>query len=834
MLHKTFILRQLSLSQKQATIFVLCVALSMVTLVALNGFRESINNALQSDARAIQAGDIIVTARSPLSADVADKIAEWEAAGQVERTQLYLFYSMARIVDGDTTLLSDIKVVEPAYPFYGEVILESGRDLHAVLTSGNIVVDQNLLDRLNLELGDQIHLGEMILTIQDVVLKEPDRTTAFFSLGSRIFVSMVDLEALDLMKPGSRINYRTILKVSNANAVDQLTEALDAVKAEYERIENYRTAESGVQRFFENFLFFLSLIGVFTLLLAGIGIQSALTAYLREREKTIAIVKTLGATRSFVTRHYFFIVSVLGTVGTILGFGLGYLLQSAFPILLAGFLPDNVVLTISARTVLESLGLGIFVVAAFTFLPLYNLQDLRPSFIFRKEVTPTHHGWPYYATIGGIYLFFVGLILWQLQNLEVGGYFILGVTGLVLIAALITEVTLRLLRRRRIKGLTARQALRGLFRPRNATRPIVITLSVSMGVIFAIYLIEQNLNTALIDAYPEEAPNVFFIDIQPDQVDQFAQTLGIETTYFPVVPSAITAVNGESTTSGEAREGEDRERRAPEFRLTYREQLLPDEELALGESLFRSAGGDRLQVSILENVFEWYRPFELGDIITFKIQGIPIEAEVVSVRRRTEETPRPLFSFVFQEKALKDAPQTIVTSLNLPPQDIAPLQNRMVTQFPNVTVIDMTQAMATLANIVDRLSQVIRFLSLFSVFAGLLIIVSSVFATRLARIQEAVYFKVLGAKSRFVLNVFTLENVFLGLISAVLALLLSQIGSWWVTDRVFEIDYTPALGASTFMVVLTITLVTAVGLLASVSILRQKPIAFLREQNEDS
>ena len=164
-----------------------------------------------------------------------------------------------------------------------------------------------------------------------------------------------------------------------------IAEQLDVLaEPDIERVETFRTAESGVQRFFDNFLFFLSLIGIFTLLLAGIGIQSALTAFLRERNNTIAVVKTMGATRKFITSHYFAVVAILGLAGTALGLTLGFMLQGVFPILFQSLLPPNVSLIISPRAVTESLLLGIIVVGAFTFMPLYRLEELKPSFIFRK------------------------------------------------------------------------------------------------------------------------------------------------------------------------------------------------------------------------------------------------------------------------------------------------------------------------------------------------------------------------------------------------------------------------------------------------------------------
>jgi len=835
-LNRTFILRQLTTARKQSLIFVLCVALSLVTLVALRGFGDSINRALLRDAKQLQASDLFVRASFPLGQPVLDTIARLVAEDQVESARTYEFLSVVRVAEGEATQLANLKVVEAGYPFYGQVLLVSGRAFAEALVPGSVIVEQALLDRLDLQAGDRLQVGQATLTIVDVVLQEPDRPINLFSFGLRAFVNSADLDALQLVKPGSRVNYKVLLKVNDENNLNQLATTLKSVVEPQEDVETYRTAQSGAQRFFDNFLFFLSLVGIFTLLLAGIGIQSALTAFLRERNTTIAVIKTLGATSQFVTFNFLWVVALLGTLGAVLGLGAGLLLQNLFPLLFQGLLPPNVQISISGRALLESVLLGLVVVGSFTFLPIYQLEELKPSFIFRKEMSKIRHGWPFYAALLVIFAFFVAMVLWQLRDeLMTGVYFILGVLGLLLIATGLTYGALFLLRRARIKSLAVRQALRGLFRPSNATHAIIITLSAALAVIFCIYLLERNLDVAFVESYPDDAPNVFFVDIQPDQVTAFDQLISEvsaeDAIYFPVVRATLAAVNGEpiDLVAEDQRPGENLART---FNLTYRDQLTAQEQVIAGASLFQPDWQDGVQVSIADEMLE-ARAFKLGDRITFRIQGVPLEATITSIRTQTEESMQPFFMFVFPPAALQAVPQSIFTAIHAPPAAIQALQNRVVATFPNITVIDATQAIANLASIANRLAQVIRFFTAFSILAGVLIVISSVFATRLARIQEAAYYKVLGATRRFVLTVFTLENLLLGLVSALLALLMAQTGSWIICRWVFEIEYHPAAGSSLLLVALTMLLVTTVGLLASLSILRSKPITYLREQTAE-
>ena len=401
---------------------------------------------------------------------------------------------------------------------------------------------------------------------------------------------------------------------------------------------------------------------------------------------------------------------------------------------------------------------------------------------------------------------------------------------LIVISAVLAGAVLFMLKRARVHSLLIRQAVNGLFRPKNATRPIIITLTASLTVIFAIYLIEQNLDANFIQSYPAETPNVFFLDIQPSQLEKFSDTLGMTATYYPIIRAKILSVNGEKINrkQQQRRRGDNLART---FNLTYRNYLLEDEKIIKGKDLYRAGWGD-LQVSVMDTVAD-IKQMKIGDRITFKIQGVPLQARISSIRTRTRESMRPFFYFVFPENTLRDAPQTIFTAVRVAKPQISALQTKIVEKFPNVSVIDATELLTIFSGLVKKLSRIIRFFTGFSIVAGILIILSSILATRYARIQEAVYYKILGARRSFVVKVFALENLVLGLVSAILALMISQTGSWLICLKVMNISYQPFIFESIILILVTVLLVVTVGLLPSISILRKKPVVFLREQTQE-
>ncbi len=827
MLHAAFIKRQIVRSRKQAVVFVLCVVLSMITLIALNGFSASVHLALLSDARRLHAGDIIVRSHYAFTPSLQAAVSRLQDAGRLAAARLYEFYSIVRTTGENRSVLAMLKIAGQGYPFYGEVELRSGRPFDQVLRPGTTLVDAGLLERLDLAVGDVLRVGNIALTIADVVAVEPDRPVSFFAFGPRVFVHPDDLDALGLVDKSSRIHHKLLLKIHNPGELDVVAGLLSrAADADMERVETFQNANSRMKRFFDNFLFFLNLIGVFTLLLAGIGIQSALTAFLKEKTYTMAIAKTLGATSRFITVHYLVVVMILGLAGTLVGMGLGVGLQHILPSLFSGFLPATLNVQFSWSALLEGLLLGGVVVALFAYLPLYGLKHIRPTVIFRKESPRGQRGPAYVVCAVGIAVIFMALILWQLQDTRLGLYFIAGILGFILFTALVVQGVLLVVREKYFKNLVIRQAAKGLFRPGNSTRPILITLTASLAVIFCIYLVEANLDAAYVQSYPADAPNVFFIDVQKNQAAGVAGVVG-DVTFFPVIRARIRAIADQpvSRMAERKRKGDNLAR---EFNLTYRHHLLEDERFKQGDMLFRS-DWEGPQVSVLDTVVRM-RKMQIGDFIDFNIQGVPLRARISSIRTRTKESIKPFFYFVFPTAVLEKAPQTLFAATRVAREKIPALQNRMVARFPNISVIDITATAAVFSKVMRKLSNIIRFFTSFSIAAGLLIMISAIFATRAARMREAVYFKILGATRGFVRRVFAFESIFIGTLSATIALAAAHAAGYIICSRVLDISYRAFLADSLMMLVLPIGVVVAVGLSASRAILNKKPVSYLRGQ----
>ena len=831
MRHMPTIFRQIRRSSQQAVLFVLCVALSLATLTAFSGFSRTMAEALWEDARTLHAADVIVRSYDPIPAALTRVIDRLTNQGRILSATIHEFYSVVRAPEKSSSILSSLKVVEPGYPFYGRVILRSGRDFASVLAPGVCIVEQTLFDRTGLSVGDTLEVGYTTLRIVDVVTAEPDRPLELFSFGPRVFIHAADLDALGLMATGSRIRRIVLLKVIDAAKVDTVAEALrQTVPNDPVRIDTFRTARSAIKRFMDNFLFFLKLVGFFILIVSGLGIQCTLKAFLDEKQRSIAVMKTVGATGRVIMVHYTLLVFVLALAGAGVGILAGVAAQHGLARLLDPFLPDYLSLSISWAGIGEALALGFVVVALFSFLPLYRTREMRPLAIFNRQPVPAANRWPEAFAALLVLLFFLGLVLWHMRDLRFGLYFVGAIAVMIMVAALLAQSALAVLRRLPIRHLILRQAVRGLFRRGNATRAIIVTLTVALAVIFGDHLIERNINRTFVTSYPPDTPNAFFVDIQPDQTAAFADVVGQSIRFYPIIRARITAVNDQALNLRQEHQKR-RDNLSRVFNLTYRDTLLGDERLIAGDTLFRSDWNEP-QVSVMDTVVEMH-PMKIGDRLHFKIQGVPLAARISSIRTRDDQSMRPFFYFVFQPEVLAKAPQTLFAALRVPPDRIGPLQLNVVSRFPNISVIDLSRTIATFVGLMARLAKILRTFSIFSMFAGILILVSAVLATRAERVLEAVYYKILGAGRRFVLVLFAVENLLIGLLSSSIALIMAQAGAWYVCAVRLDIGYRPFLPASLVMIALTLLLTVLVGTGASRSIVAKKPIAFLREQQNE-
>jgi putative ABC transport system permease protein len=759
--------------------------------------------------------------------------------------------------------------VEPAQPL--------NRLLHpdASLCSGSpcegAVVQEALLLRLGLALGDRLKIGKTAFVITGVVLTEPDRMANAFSLGPRVIVSQAALRAAALVQPGSRVRERHLLALPPAMSLDSLRNELRGrLTAEHVRISGFRDAQPQLKQFLEQLSRYLGLIGLTALFIGGLGVAMSIHAFIQEKLKTIAILKTLGADSSLLIGTYVLQAIGLGLVGSGAGVLLGILLQRWLPPLLAGaFVRDlldqlGVSADLSAASIaplVKGGALGLLTTLLFSLWPLLRVREIRPAVIFRREaevdLRDEHRVRPWRVrlalkdrlniAIPGAILCGLGVLsIWQAGSWKIGGLFIGGLSLAVLVLFICARLFVRALRfAPKPASISLRYAIGNVLRPGGHTAGVLVAIGMSVMVIITVSLVEHALLRQVGENRPMDAPTFFFIDLQPDQTEEFSRLIhrmtgGKTPEITPLVRSRLHAVNGEAVKVEEERDQEERrdeskqERRkqwylSREYVLTFLEQLPKGNEITGGVWWQPGQHFSRPQVSIEEEAARALG-LDVGSHLELDIQGATIAAEVASIRKVDWSKFSTNFYMILSPGSLDGAPLTYVATIHVDPELEVPLQQAVVEAFPNVSAIHVGDVLRNFAGVLDRLALAIRAVALFCVVTGGLVMAAALAATRYRRLYESVILKALGATRGLIARTFAAEYALLGLVGGVLAVGLSSALSWLLLTYVFDLSWSLHPSVLVMGLASTVILTLSVGLLSTFRILGQKPLAILRHE----
>ena len=448
------------------------------------------------------------------------------------------------------------------------------------------------------------------------------------------------------------------------------------------------------------------------------------------------------------------------------------------------------------------------------------------------------------ATAAGIGLGLAGLSTWQAGSLTIGGLFIAGL--FVAVVALVLSAQVLLLGIRALpapRALFLRQALGNIQRPGGQTLGVMVSIGVGVMVILAIALLERALVRQVSDNRPADSPTFFFIDIQPDQAPAFMdlmhrRTGDIATELTPLVRARLLSVNGRKVQvapEAEERPEQNREEKrkswyaSRDYVLTFLDRLPKDNVIVKGVWWKPEQKFARPQVSMEEEAAKGL-DVDVGSVIELNIQGVPIEAEVSSIRKVEWGNFSTNFYMIFSPGSLDGAPMTYVATAHVAPDDEVALQSAVVAAFPNVTAINIGEVLSAFARVLDRLSLAIRTVALFCLVAGALVMAAALAATRYRRLYEAVILKALGATRALIARSFAAEYALLGCVAGVIGILLASAFSWAILRFVLELPWSlePSLLALGFASTVLLTLL--VGFLSTFRILGQPPLSVLRQE----
>ncbi|MCX5722585.1 MAG: FtsX-like permease family protein [Nitrospirae bacterium] len=865
--------------------FFACGAIGVGALVGVSLFSANVDRAVTKEARGLLGGDLEIRLTHSLSSEGQAVLQSLGERGLTLTHASELIAMASRHTQGSATpqatQIIELKAVESTYPLYGAIALDPAQPLETLLhpderdCGGHIclgaVVQESLLIRMGLSVGDRLKIGQATFLITGIVRTEPDRMANAFSLGPRVMIAQEGLRAAELIKPGSRVRERYLVKLPPGMPVEPLlSELRGRLASDSARLSSYRTAQPQLKQFLDQLSRYLGLIGLTALFIGGLGVGTSIHAFLRDKLNTIAILKAVGADSATVVSTYVVQAIFLGSIGSLAGILLGIALQRGLPPLMADLFASNLLeqLGVSSELsrfslwpLLKGATLGLLSTLLFTLWPLLKIREVQPGAIFRREAEQTvtqemapSRWWVRWGltdrlnvgTAGTIILGLCSLSIWQAGSWSIGLLFL----GALSLALAILFVSARLFIRLlawlpKPRILSLRFALGNVVRPGSQATGIMVAIGIGVMLIATVSLVEQALLRHVQENRPADAPTFFFIDIQPDQAQAFVSLVHRQTgrpdpELTPLVRSRLHAINGQLVAAEEGSEknharAEGKEERGKqwyltrEYVLTFLDQLPKDNQLVKGTWWKPGQVFSRPQLSVEEEAAA-HLGLTIGSLVELDIQGAMISAEVSSIRKVEWGNFSTNFYMILSPGSLEGAPFTYVATVRVSPDEEVPLQQAVVASFPNVSAIHIGDVLEGFSRVLDRLALAISAMALFCLLTGSLVMAAALAATRYRRLYESVILKALGATRGLIARAFALEYLLLGLVAGSIGLMLGTVLSWVVLRYVFDLPWSLhplVLGKG---LLLTMWLTLFVGFASTYRILGQRPLAILRHE----
>lgn len=766
-------------------IFSLAIVSGVAALTAIHSLKVSVERGIAVEAKALLGSDLRISARREISTQATAEL--MDRARRVSRE--VSFPSMMRFLPEGGARLMQVRAIEGDYPFYGEVETRPPGAWAELRKKPGVLLEPAVLDQFAMEIGDEVELGGIRFPILGVVEKPAPRGNRFSGFAPEAYLRHADLVRTGLLGGNSMASYQLHLEIPGAGG-DLKEEIHRQFPDDRWRLETPEDRQENLGRALERFQQFLGLIALASLALGAIGVAGAVHAHLNRRIETIAVLRCLGCPGHLAFGIYFVQAMALGLLGALVGAGLGMSLQLGLLAALGDELPVPVALTPEWAVAAQATAMGLAVCGGFALLPLLRIRKISPAITLRKGAETSDGGWRRWL----VYALLVGLLFlvaWsnddnQRRALALVGGMIVAFLTLTGVARLLMALTRRIVGRR--WPYLLRQGISNLHRPGNQTLLFLLSLGLGTFLLVTILSAGKLLNKRLSLQQSENSPNLYLIDVQPDQVAEVREVLEseglpvLEST--PMVTMRIQSIRGKSVEELKDVPGWLGRR---EFRSTYRDQLNATEELVAGTLPTRAYGIDEVVPLSLEEKIASDMKVALGDEVVMDVQGIPVRTEVVSIRRVDWSQFNLNFFMVFPPGVLENAPGFHVVTTRTPnPEASGQLQRKLAARFANVTAIDLTLILETVREILGKISMVVTLLGGFTVLAGLPILIGVLLNGREVRGRESRLLRTLGASARQVRVILLAEYATLGLLSALTGVLLAAAANAGLALFVFE------------------------------------------------
>jgi|TARA_R100000501_G_scaffold14680_1_gene26605 putative ABC transport system permease protein len=767
----------------------ICLFLGVAAIAGVGSLSSSIAAALAAQGQAILGGDVEVRiAQRRATEEERQSFAAEGAVAEVVQMR-------ANVSTDEESMIGELKAVDDAYPLYGEFTLVGGGSLQSALQEG-VLIGRQASEKLGVGVGDFVRIGLTQLPVSGVLDQEPDKVAEGFVLGPTLLINQARLTQTQLERPGSlyRVHYR-IRTPETADPEAVATRLEEAFPESGFRVQDRTNAAPGARRFILNTGQFLTMVGLTSLLVAGVGVASGVGSYLASKTRSIASLKSIGADSGTIFAIYLIQIGIVALAAVMAGAIVGALVPGIVGQIAGDALPVPPRAGIYPLPLLSAAVYGLLAATVFALVPLTRARDVPAARLFRVGVeTMQRPPARVVAIIAAAALIIAALAVVQAREpLFAAGFLAAAVAVLIILGLLASLITAAARRVPRPRQPLLRLALANLTRPGGMTRELTVALGLGLTLFATLAVIETNLGRQIEQTIPAEAPSHFILDIPSGEAPEFRAVVegAAEGAGVRIVPS----LRGPVTMLNDVRVADMEE--IPEGGwilrgdrgLTYAADLPEGNRVVAGDWWPKDYDGPQLvamDAEIAENL-----SLAVGDRITVTILGLPLEARIANLREIDWRSMGFNFGLVYSPGPIENAPHSFMATIRAPDSADRALSEALGQAFPSASVIRVRDVVDSAEALLGQLTTAIRASAAVAILAGIAVLIGAIAAARRARTYDAVMLKVLGATRTQVLIAFLIEFVLLAVTVSVLALSLGVMGGWYVVTQVFELDWLP-------------------------------------------
>jgi putative ABC transport system permease protein len=818
-------------------ILLTCLTLGVAAIAIIGSLTSAIQQGLGEQGQPLLGGDVEFSlihreATGPEFGYIQSK-------GQSSRIATLRAMATA---SGQSTLV-EVKAVDGAYPLYGKLQLASGADLGGALAKTadgyGVVVDELLLGRLALKVGDALKIGSTSLKVTGVIAAEPDRISDGFVLGPRLMMSHEALTTTGLVQPGSLVTWRYRVKLNDGSNLKQAKAiAADAQKAFPDagwRVRATDDAAGGAERFVERLGYFMTLVALAALVVGGAGIANAVSAFVSRRTSAIATLKCLGLSSRDVFGLYLMEIVVVGFIGIALALGIGAVAPYLLKYFAGSVLPLPVATSIQWLPLAVAGVLGLLVLLAFALLPLAQISNIRGTQLFRQQVTAQGgpQAWRWY----GLSLALLGLagllVTLMSENMRITLMYLAGLTGSFVVLSILAFGLLRLIAvLPKPSNILLRHGVTSLYRPGASSFSIILALGLGLSLFVTLALTDRTISNELKAGISEKAPAFFFLDVRNEELPKFRAALQQEAGVTsignaPMLRGRITEVKGIAADKLTPEPGSAWALRGDRG-LTYAAEIPAGSQVIEGQWWPPDYTGPAL-VSVEQEIAAGLN-LKIGDSLKVNVLGREIEARVSNLRQVNWRNMGINFVLVFSPNTLAKAPHSHVVTVEMNGGDEAQLLNRMAVAYPSITAVRVKDALTTIGQLLGQMLAAVRGANGLTLLIGVLVLAGAMASGLATRSYETVVLKTYGATRRQLLLAFMVEYGLLGLVSALFGIVSGTLGAWYLARFILEMPWSFSWPTAIITALVAMVLSIAAGLLVTARALSAKPSAYLRNE----